>query len=99
MDLAMVGASPTAFDAGAIYLLARRRPTRACTVEDHLAATARQADLDALALADLLGEVISAVFDRMDLAATARASANELLRVELLQAAVRWEQRAPQWPS
>ena len=93
VDLAVVGASPNSFDAGAVYLLARHRPARECSVEDHLASMARQAELDAQAQADLLGVVITAVFDRLDLTAVARATADELLKGELLQAAVRWEAR------
>jgi hypothetical protein len=54
---------------------------------------ARQAGADALGQADLLGEVITAVFDRLDLSAAARTSANELLKAELLEAADRWEAR------
>ena len=99
VDLGVVGGSPNSFDVGAVYLLARHRPTRECTIDDHVAAMARQAELDAQAQADLLGEAITAVFDRLDLSAAARADANQLLSAELLEAAVRWEQRAPQWPS
>jgi hypothetical protein len=93
IDLAGLRASSNAFDASAVYLLARQRPARECTVEDHVAAMAHQAELDARAQTDLLGVVITAVFDRLDLSAAARATANELLKAELLEAAVRWEAR------
>jgi hypothetical protein len=91
VDLSCLGASPDAFDAGAVYLLARSRRAPECTIEEHVAAMAHQAELDAHAQADLLGEVITAVFDRLDLTAAARTSANELLRGELLEAAARWD--------
>lgn len=66
---------------------------RECTTADHLATMARQAERDARDIADLLGEVISVVLDRLDLSTVARATVNELLRAELLEAAVRWEAR------
>jgi hypothetical protein len=54
---------------------------------------ARQAELDAHAQAEVLGEVITAVLDRLDLSTSARVNANELLRAELLEAADHWEAR------
>jgi hypothetical protein len=95
-DLGVAG--HTSEIAAAVLLLGTvQRPMRECTLEDHLAAMVRQAELDARAIADILGEVISAVLDEIDLSIPARAHANELMAAELLRAAARWDARERRW--
>ena len=98
VDLGLAGSRPSSFETAVLVLGTGGRPHRDCTITDHLAALARQAELDAQAQAEILGAVITSVFDDLELSSAARAHANERLGAELTKAAAGWDAREPRWP-
>jgi hypothetical protein len=89
----------SSLETAVLVLRTGQRPTRPCTIDDHLATMARQAEQDARDIAEILGGVINAVLDELELAAPIRAHANQLIASELVKASERWDAQEPTWPA